>query len=157
MLVGPARSQIYALCKISLRPVSTAMYNNPYIARFKERSKVSPNFHKQTTGLTGLFVNEHPHHTLKTVYGRILQVLQKIPETAAYRKYTEEIVKRRLALVQQEPDIQKLEEKIGMGQIEEVIQQAEYELQTARSIYESKAWEPLVEEPPADQWKWPVA
>ena len=34
-----------------------------------------------------------------------------------------QIVKQRLALVQAESDIGKLEEKIGMGQIEEVIQQ----------------------------------
>uniref|UniRef100_A0AC34QHM8 Uncharacterized protein n=1 Tax=Panagrolaimus sp. JU765 TaxID=591449 RepID=A0AC34QHM8_9BILA len=133
------------------------MYQNPYIARFKRKSEVSPDFHKKTTGLTGLFVNEHPHHTLKVVYGRILRSLQQIPATAAYRRYTEEIVSRRLQLVENEPDIPKLEEKIGMGQIEEVIEQAEFELQTVRAIIDSKAWEPLVEAPQKNQWRWPVA
>ncbi|WKX89652.1 hypothetical protein Q1695_008922 [Nippostrongylus brasiliensis] len=49
-----------------------------------------------------------------------------------------------------------LKEKIGMGQIEEVIEQAEYELEVARAILESKAWEALVEEAPKGQWNWPI-
>lgn len=57
----------------------------------------------------------------------------------------------------QEPDIQKLEDKIGMGQIEEVIEQAEYELQTVRSMIDTKAWEPLVDAAPKNQWRWPIA
>ncbi|KAE9554757.1 hypothetical protein FO519_002018 [Halicephalobus sp. NKZ332] len=134
-----------------------SMYNNPYIFRFKKKNEVSPDFHKKTTGLTGLFVNENPHHTLKIVYGRILRALQQIPATAAYRRYTEEIINQRLSLVENEPDIEKLEDKIGMGQIEEVIEQAEYELQTTRAIIDSKAWEPLLESPPKNQWRWPVA
>ena len=132
------------------------MYENPYINRFKARSKVSEDFHKKTTGITGLFVNEHPHRALTVVYGRILRALEQMPRDAAYRKYTEAVVKQRLALVQAENDIKKLEEKIGMGQIEEVIEQAEYELETTRVLVESKAWEPLVEQAPKGQWAWPV-
>ncbi|CAB3405741.1 unnamed protein product [Caenorhabditis bovis] len=132
------------------------MYENPYINRFKARSQVSDGFHKKSTGLTGLFVNEHPHRALTVVYGRILRALEQMPADAAYRKYTEQIVKQRLALVQAENDIQALEKKIGMGQIEEVIEQAELELETTRAILESKAWEPLVEGAPKNQWTWPV-
>lgn len=47
-----------------------------------------------------MFVNEHPHHTLKVVYGRILRSLQQIPATAAYRRYTEEVIVQRLNLVE---------------------------------------------------------
>lgn len=45
-------------------------------------------------------MNEHPHHTLKIVYGRILRALQQVPATAAYRRYTEEIINHRLNLVE---------------------------------------------------------
>uniref|UniRef100_A0A0N5B9E0 NADH dehydrogenase [ubiquinone] 1 alpha subcomplex subunit 5 n=1 Tax=Strongyloides papillosus TaxID=174720 RepID=A0A0N5B9E0_STREA len=133
-----------------------SMYDNPYLKRFKQKSEVSPNHFKQSTGLTGLFVNEYPHRSLKIIYERILRTLEKMPATSVYRMSTENIVKNRLALVEEEQDIQKLEAKIGMGQIEEVIEQGEYELQAARAILESKAWEPLPEKPAPEQWRWPV-
>ncbi|CAI5448259.1 unnamed protein product [Caenorhabditis angaria] len=132
------------------------MYENPYINRFKARSKVSEDFHKKSTGITGLFVNENPHRALTVVYGRILRAVEQMPQDSAYRKYTEAIVKQRLALVQSEDNIERLEQKIGMGQIEEVIEQAELELETTRNILDSKAWEPLVEAAPKGQWAWPV-
>ncbi|XP_054255398.1 NADH dehydrogenase [ubiquinone] 1 alpha subcomplex subunit 5 isoform X3 [Indicator indicator] len=56
----------------------------------------------------------------------------------------------------EETDVQKLEDKLNSGQIEEVIVQAENELSLARKMIQWKPWEPLVEEPPSDQWKWPM-
>lgn len=55
---------------------------------------------KQTTGLTGLKVSPNPHYSLTALYGKILRALAKMPQDAAYRKYTEQIVNDRLKAVQ---------------------------------------------------------
>ena len=111
---------------------------------------------KKTTGQVGLAVCETPHERLKILYTKILDVLGHIPKNAAYRKYTEQITNEKLSMVKAEPDVKKLEERPQGGQIEEVILQAENELSLARKMIQWKPWEPLVEEPPASQWKWPI-
>uniref|UniRef100_A0A8J2WJS7 NADH dehydrogenase [ubiquinone] 1 alpha subcomplex subunit 5 n=1 Tax=Daphnia galeata TaxID=27404 RepID=A0A8J2WJS7_9CRUS len=109
-----------------------------------------------TTGLTGLVVAQNPHHTLSVLYGKILRTLQNMPQDAAYRRYTEEIIKERALAVTEEKDIAKLEKRINCGQVEELIVQAENELTLSRKMQAWKPWEPLVSEPPANQWKWPI-
>ncbi|XP_075456013.1 NADH dehydrogenase [ubiquinone] 1 alpha subcomplex subunit 5 [Ascaphus truei] len=111
---------------------------------------------KKTTGLVGLAVSQNPHERLRILYTKILATLQTIPKDAAYRKYTEQIVNERFNIVQTETDLQKLEDRLKCGQIEEIVLQAESELYLARKMIEWKPWEPLIEEPPADQWKWPI-
>ncbi|XP_059567670.1 NADH dehydrogenase [ubiquinone] 1 alpha subcomplex subunit 5 isoform X1 [Myotis daubentonii] len=111
---------------------------------------------KKSTGLVGLAVCETPHERLRILYTKILDVLEQIPKNAAYRKYTEEITNERLGMVKAEPDVKKLEDRLQGGQIEEVILQAESELSLARKMIQWKPWEPLVDEPPANQWKWPI-
>ncbi|NXJ60267.1 NDUA5 dehydrogenase, partial [Rostratula benghalensis] len=113
-------------------------------------------FPTQTTGLVGLAVTENPHERLRILYTKILSVLQTIPKDAAYRKYTEQIVSQRFSLVQAETDVQKLQDKLNSGHIQEVIVQAENELALARKMIQWKPWEPLIEEPPPDQWRWPI-
>nr|XP_058909727.1 NADH dehydrogenase [ubiquinone] 1 alpha subcomplex subunit 5-like isoform X2 [Kogia breviceps] len=123
---------------------------------------------KKTTGLVGLAVCESlPHERLKILYTKILDVLGQIPKNAAYRKYTEQITTEKLSMVKVEPDVKKLEEKLEeqlkggrieevILQAEEVILQAENELSLARKMVQWKPWEPLVEEPLANQWKRPI-
>ncbi|NP_001013474.1 NADH dehydrogenase [ubiquinone] 1 alpha subcomplex subunit 5 [Danio rerio] len=111
---------------------------------------------KKTTGLVGLAVSQNPHERLGNLYVKILSCLQRIPQDAAYRKYTEQLISERFNHVKTEPDVGKLEKKINAGQIEEVIAQAEAELSLSRKMVEWKAWEPLIEEAPANQWKWPI-
>uniref|UniRef100_A0A8B7TST9 NADH dehydrogenase [ubiquinone] 1 alpha subcomplex subunit 5 n=1 Tax=Castor canadensis TaxID=51338 RepID=A0A8B7TST9_CASCN len=60
------------------------------------------------------------------------------------------------ASLHEEPDVIKLEDQLQGGQIEEVICQAENELSLAKKMLQWKPWEPLVEKPPANQWKWPI-
>ncbi|XP_073920303.1 NADH dehydrogenase [ubiquinone] 1 alpha subcomplex subunit 5 isoform X1 [Castor canadensis] len=111
---------------------------------------------KKTTGLTGLAVSDSPHERLRILYAKILDVLNQFPKNVAYRKYTEQITNEKLGMVEVEPDVKKLEDQLQGGQIEEVIRQAENELSLAKKMLQWKPWEPLVEEPPANQWKWPI-
>ncbi|XP_063165630.1 NADH dehydrogenase [ubiquinone] 1 alpha subcomplex subunit 5 [Candoia aspera] len=111
---------------------------------------------KKTTGLVGLAVCNNPHERLKILYTKILGALENMPKDAAYRKYTEKLINERFDMVKTEPNVQNLEKKLNSGQIEEVILQAESELSLARKMLKYRPWEPLVEEPPENQWKWPI-
>jgi len=111
---------------------------------------------KTTTAITGLAVARNPHQLLAVTHKKILTVLQKMPEDSAYRKHTENIVKARQAAVEQELDVATLELKVNGGQAEELIQQARRELKLARNMLKWKPWEPLVQEAPENQWKWPL-
>lgn len=45
-------------------------------------------------------VAANPHHTLGALYGKILRAVAKMPQDAAYRKYTEQIVQQRSKAVE---------------------------------------------------------
>ena len=79
-----------------------------------------------------------------------------MPVEYPYRKHTEALINERVSIMKHSNTIEEAEKKIGMGQIEEVIIQAENELVLSRRILEWKSWEPLAEEAPANQWKWPI-
>lgn len=111
---------------------------------------------KLTTNLTRLAVAKNPHHMLGVFYNKSLRALAKMPTDYAYRKHTEQIILERAEMVKSTQDVLELEKKIGCGQIEEVIIQAENELKLTRKVLEWKSWEPLENEPPANQWKWPM-
>ncbi|XP_054353646.1 NADH dehydrogenase [ubiquinone] 1 alpha subcomplex subunit 5-like [Pongo pygmaeus] len=104
----------------------------------------------------GLAVCNTPHERLRILYTKILDALEEIPKNSAYRKYTEEITNEKLPMVKAEPDVKKLEDQLQGSQLEEVILQAEHELNLVRKMREWKPWESSVEEPPADQWKRPM-
>lgn len=82
--------------------------------------------------------------------------LSKMPSDAAYRVNTEKIIKERQNVIEREPTAEGVEKALKSGQIEEIIIQAENELFLARKMLEFKPWEPLVESPPPEQWKWPI-
>lgn len=90
------------------------------------------------------------------LYTKILDIFGQISEHVAYRKYTEQITNEKLSMVKAEPDVKKLGEQLQGGQVKEVVLQAEKELSLTRKTVQWKPWDPLVKEPPANQWKWPV-
>merc|ERR1711973_570425 len=113
-------------------------------------------YSKVITGLTGMNVAKNPTHTLGVLYSKNLRALAKMPLDYPYRKNTESLINERVSILKQSNTIEEAEKKIGMGQIEEVIIQAENELVLSRSILEWKSWEPLAEQAPVNQWKWPL-
>ena len=60
---------------------------------------------------------------LSKLYTQTLSALQRLPKDAAYRHHTEQVVQQRLQVVQAETSIPIIEEKIGCGQVEELIDQ----------------------------------
>ncbi|XP_063700066.1 NADH dehydrogenase [ubiquinone] 1 alpha subcomplex subunit 5 [Culicoides brevitarsis] len=115
------------------------------------------NILKTSTKLTGLAVAQNPHHTLTSLYNKILRALSKMPADAKYRQFTEKIVQERAKIVATTPNVAEIEKTIKCGQVEELIVQAENELRLARKMLGWKPWEPLVAEAPKTQWQWPPA
>ena len=111
---------------------------------------------KESTRIIGLAVNTNPHFALNVLYTKILKSLETMPDSAYYKQQTKSLVEDRMKMVETIKDAQELETKMNSGQLEEVIKEAELELMLSRKMAEWKPWEPLVGEPPKDQWKWPI-
>ncbi|XP_043518830.1 NADH dehydrogenase [ubiquinone] 1 alpha subcomplex subunit 5 [Frieseomelitta varia] len=110
---------------------------------------------KKTTGLTGIAVCEHPRERLRLIYDRILRVADNFPKDYVYRKAVEDLAKERKNIVEQNEDVAVIEQKIGQGQIEEVIISARGELSLMQDMLNQKPWENLMEQAPPNQWTWP--
>lgn len=107
-----------------------------------------------------------------------------MPESSAYRKNTENIIRERADIVfrvcacafmqreqnvhvtdtncyhfisQQTESVADIEARIKCGRIEELIVQAENELILARRLLVYKPWDKLFRTAPPRQWEWPPA
>ncbi|KAF9576224.1 ndufa5, NADH-ubiquinone oxidoreductase subunit [Mortierella alpina] len=109
---------------------------------------------KKSTGIYGLPVHPDPRPQLITLYNDTLKTLEKFPEYAVYRQATAALTNHRLSVVQGTEDVNKIEETIDAGQIEEVVVQAVEELKLAQKMLEWKPWEPLETPAPKDQWNY---
>ena len=106
------------------------------------------------------------------LYTKTLSLLQGFPKEAVYRQQTEQVVQQRLQIVQAESNITAIEKKIGCGQVEELIDQvihsfimaicwrecnmqAERELSLTSKMEAWQPWQPLLSNPPPNQWQWP--
>lgn len=105
------------------------------------------------TGLTGLYEHPNPRPALIALYNHTLDSLSKdFPQHSVYRQATELFTKHRLAVVEENEVVADIEAKIGGGLIEELIVQANEELELAKKLAEWKCWEELEEKPLEDQW-----
>ncbi|PVG03081.1 putative NADH-ubiquinone oxidoreductase [Serendipita vermifera] len=108
---------------------------------------------KQTTGIVGLAVHPDPLPALKNTYTATLSALQSLPASSSYRQATEAITKSRLKIVESSGnDIQKVEQSIDGGQIEEVLDAAQDELNLVAKMKDLKPWEALEVKPAPGQW-----
>ncbi|CAM6020013.1 unnamed protein product [Sphagnum balticum] len=96
---------------------------------------------KATTGIVGLEVVPNAREVLISLYRETLKAVEPIPTTAQYRKSVEALTQHRLKVCMEEEDWEKIEEKIQGGQVEELIVQAQDELQLIPKMAEWKPWD----------------
>lgn len=75
------------------------------------------------------------------LYEQTLEAVKDIPGDAAYRVNVEKITNYRLAVVTENKDIEKIEATLNIGQIAEIIEQAQNELELVPHMVEWKPWQ----------------
>lgn len=99
-------------------------------------------YHKETTGIVGLPMNERAREDLKDRIGSILEALEShgIPSTAAYRQTIEERCREKMkALMVHETTDEELEKLFGR-QLEQEIKLCDDELSLIPKMAEWKPW-----------------
>lgn len=105
------------------------------------------------TGITGIYQHPNPRPALISLYSHTLMVLKdKFPETSVYRQSVEALTRNRLKVVEGSEIVEEIENKIQGGLIEEIVIQANDELNLANELAGLKCWEELEEKPLDDQW-----
>lgn len=74
------------------------------------------------------------------LYRDTLEMIQVVPEEAAYRKNVTSITEYRMGVVESEQNIDNIEATLGVGQIEEVIEQANDELELIPHMAKWAPW-----------------
>ncbi|XP_013680638.1 probable NADH dehydrogenase [ubiquinone] 1 alpha subcomplex subunit 5, mitochondrial isoform X2 [Brassica napus] len=77
---------------------------------------------KQTTGIVGVDVVPNARAVLIDLYSKTL------PEDEGYRKAVESFTRHRLNVCKEEEDWEAIEKRLGCGQVEELIEEAQDEL-----------------------------
>ncbi|CAL0303351.1 unnamed protein product [Lupinus luteus] len=95
---------------------------------------------KQTTGIVGLDVVPNAREVLIGLYSKTLNEIKAVPEDEGYRKAVESFTSHRLKVCQEEEDWEDIEKKLGCGQVEELIEEAQDELKLISLMNEWKPW-----------------
>mmetsp|Transcript_15626 Transcript_15626/g.32161 ORF Transcript_15626/g.32161 Transcript_15626/m.32161 type:complete len:140 (-) Transcript_15626:146-565(-) len=99
---------------------------------------------KTTTGLVGLPVHPDPIPALISANQAVLERLKEIPHDAGYRINAEKVANFRISKAQDSNgDIESVEKAIACGQIEELIRQAEDEMEVVEMFINDKLWEDM--------------
>ncbi|CAK7338722.1 unnamed protein product [Dovyalis caffra] len=95
---------------------------------------------KQTTGIVGLEVVPNARAVLINLYNKTLNEIKAVPEDEGYRKAVESFTTHRLKVCEEEEDWEKIEQRIGCGQVEELIEEAQDELKLIEKMIEWDPW-----------------
>ncbi|MED6118309.1 hypothetical protein PIB30_001539 [Stylosanthes scabra] len=95
---------------------------------------------KQTTGIVGLDVVPNAREVLIGLYRKTLKEIQAVPEDEGYRKAVESFTRHRLKVCEEEEDWENIEKRLGCGQVEELIEEAEDELKLIDKMIEWDPW-----------------
>ncbi|XP_010279057.1 PREDICTED: probable NADH dehydrogenase [ubiquinone] 1 alpha subcomplex subunit 5, mitochondrial [Nelumbo nucifera] len=95
---------------------------------------------KETTGIVGLDVIPNAREVLISLYTKTLKEIRAVPEDEGYRKAVECFTRHRLNVCQEEEDWEKIEKRIGCGQVEELIEEAKDELKLISLMIEWDPW-----------------
>ncbi|KAK4363019.1 hypothetical protein RND71_018260 [Anisodus tanguticus] len=95
---------------------------------------------KETTGIVGLDVVPNAREVLINLYRKTLDEIKAVPEDEGYRKAVESFTRHRLSVCQEEEDSEMIEKRLGCGQVEELIEEAQDELKLIGHMNEWKPW-----------------
>lgn len=95
---------------------------------------------KETTGIVGLDVVPNAREVLINLYKKTLVEIRGVPEDEGYRKAVETFTSQRLKVCQEEEDWEMIEKRLGCGQVEELIEEAQDELKLIGHMIEWKPW-----------------
>ncbi|KAJ3274195.1 hypothetical protein HK104_004142 [Borealophlyctis nickersoniae] len=110
---------------------------------------------KATTNLHGLPVHPEPIPHLTSLYRRIIHHISRLPSDSIYAQSANAVARARLDIVEKhKPEIKTIEELINAGEIEELIEQAEDELNLIPIMEKYKPWEQLEVPAPPGQWEY---
>ncbi|KAK1314415.1 hypothetical protein QJS10_CPA06g00982 [Acorus calamus] len=96
---------------------------------------------KETTGIVGLDVVPNAREVLISLYGKTLHEIKAVPEGENYRKAVETFTRNRLNVCLAEKDSDQIERRIGCGQVEELIEEAQDELHLISKMIEWDPWD----------------
>mmetsp|Transcript_5934 Transcript_5934/g.8636 ORF Transcript_5934/g.8636 Transcript_5934/m.8636 type:complete len:176 (-) Transcript_5934:342-869(-) len=104
---------------------------------------------KTSTGLTGLKVDHDAIPKMLTKYQALLDTMANsdMPESYQYRTVVEKMCRYRIQACLDNPeDPDKVEELCNCGQVEELVDQADDEMEVLQMILERRWWERIPEE-----------
>ncbi|KMZ63111.1 NADH-ubiquinone oxidoreductase 13 kDa-B subunit [Zostera marina] len=95
---------------------------------------------KETTGIAGLDVVPNAREVLISLYTRTLKEIKAVPEDEGYRKAVESFTTHRMKVCKEEEDWEQIEKRLGCGQVEELIEEAQDELTLIAKMIEWDPW-----------------